>query len=726
MRFTRKIRTDIIHIKNKQTRNKYQYQHLPQTEQINEKKIESIPINQKPLLFQKIQPATFDLIKVQLQKNNIPRQRIYSAKTTNVKPVHNNGTIQKKANNNENNLNNFSRRISKNEQSMDINKNKNDENKIDLGNIEKLKKYLIPRNTQNTPRHNFIRRGVISTSPNIQNTYSYEDENPKNNNLKNKEENHKIRYLLSKKFTYNKPKTTCNVSNISFNKNNQKRVYDTKTYCNNMKNIDNISVNSFNSKNSDILIKKTLNNFNSGLKLDDLILFDERLNDILTALSNKNDINDIEAFNECGEFFVFYFHSTLQNKFNTFFNKRNKVLIDSANNMILFSIIIVYHLSLDTNLLKEIIEIVLEILSLIKSIFYLIVKMIELFYGDSYVIKNDFYFKAFNYYLKKQNLSNFKENDIVAKMDSTCRIMAGYIQKILKIYKDVNNIYYTDFNAIFNNISVLKEKELHDYFYGRVYEKCNKHIIKSKSFNDYDSFYYSNNNLNPNENNKNNLDNSDLISVKSNKSTHYYGKINFDNNKILKMINEYQKTKVEPPFIKIPNKKKYSLVLDLDETLMNLELKDNTNNKYMLHLRPGLYSFLSNIKPYYELMTFTSASKEYAMPIINEIESKEKFFDYNFFREHSVIVENDFVKDISRIGRDMKKIIIIDNVEENFKLNKKNGIKIAPFYGGNRNDKVLYELKKILLMIAQSNYEDLTIAIKDFEDDIKKFISIEK
>ena len=162
----------------------------------------------------------------------------------------------------------------------------------------------------------------------------------------------------------------------------------------------------------------------------------------------------------------------------------------------------------------------------------------------------------------------------------------------------------------------------------------------------------------------------------------------------------------------------------MDETLLNLEVKDISNNKCILHLRPGLFSFLSEIKPFYELITFTSASKVYAQPIINEIESQNRFFDYNFFREHSTIYGNDFIKDISKIGRDMKKIIIVDNLEDNFKLNKKNGIKIAPFYG-DENDTVLFELKKLLVMIYQQKYEDLTLALKNYADIIKKKISME-
>ena len=109
---------------------------------------------------------------------------------------------------------------------------------------------------------------------------------------------------------------------------------------------------------------------------------------------------------------------------------------------------------------------------------------------------------------------------------------------------------------------------------------------------------------------------------------------------------------------------------------------------------------------------------------INEIESKNKYFDYTFFREHSVISGNDFVKDISRIGRDMRKVIIVDNMEQNFRLNKKNGIKIKPFYG-EQNDNVLNELSKILILIVKKGYNDLTKALEDCAYEIKVKITME-
>jgi len=35
---------------------------------------------------------------------------------------------------------------------------------------------------------------------------------------------------------------------------------------------------------------------------------------------------------------------------------------------------------------------------------------------------------------------------------------------------------------------------------------------------------------------------------------------------------------------------------------------------------------------------------KYADPIIDTIESQKKFFDYRLYRQHALIIENDFVK----------------------------------------------------------------------------------
>jgi len=40
------------------------------------------------------------------------------------------------------------------------------------------------------------------------------------------------------------------------------------------------------------------------------------------------------------------------------------------------------------------------------------------------------------------------------------------------------------------------------------------------------------------------------------------------------------------------------------------------------------------------------------------------------FRQHAVRVKNGFVKDLNRLGRDLSKVVIIDDLAKNFKLQK--------------------------------------------------------
>ena len=703
-------------------------------------------------LLQKSSLVNEEPIKVQLVKNN-NNKKIYSTKTIDIKTLYNNQmNINIKNNDNDGMNKNIT-----NKRKM----SSTDLQTINFKNPTEFKDYNNQQdNSNNANNDKNFNKGIktqykYSSNINSPRVISAFNSYNSNNIVEDNQSKHKIHDLLSHKFLYNKPKTSSNLNNLKKNP----YPYDLKTYYNNnynnvnLNNIDNISVNSFNMNNMNRKEKMRLNkdnlsaissddaytliknynyynnininnNVGINIKLDDLIICDEKLNDILIALNNNNKNYEMDASNECAEFYVFYFHSTLQNIFHKFYNEKKKIIIDSANNLTLLSIIITYHLSLNKDILKDVINIIINILKLLRINLYLNVKKIQIFFGNTFVEKNKFYFKTFNYYLNVQNLINLNEEEIIMKIDRNCRIITSELKKILKIYQQMNEPYHNDFVALFNNISIISETDFKDYFYARLYNKINirnknrmKQNKSTKKENDEYDFNY-------NDMNSNLIDNCDVISVKSNKSSHYYGKIDKQNYKILKLINDYEKSKIDPPFIKTPSKKKYTLVLDLDETLINVEFKDMSNNKCILHLRPGLFWFLSKVKPFYELITFTSASKEYAQPIINEIELKNKYFDYTFFREHSVISGNDFVKDISRIGRDMKKIIIIDNMEQNFRLNKKNGIKIKAFYG-DQNDKVLYELSKILVLIVKQGYEDLTVALQQYANEIKVKITME-
>jgi Dullard-like phosphatase family protein len=152
---------------------------------------------------------------------------------------------------------------------------------------------------------------------------------------------------------------------------------------------------------------------------------------------------------------------------------------------------------------------------------------------------------------------------------------------------------------------------------------------------------------------------------------------------------------------KMRNNYKYSLVLDLDETLICIK-RDNNNNKIKLNqsnnfmtliLRPGLLDFLHKMKKLYELILFSLGTSEYVSPIIKNIEKKEKFFEHILYREHVTYDDNgNFFKNLNLLNRDVKNILIVDDNSKNFKYHKSNGICIKPFYGDLNNDKITLKI----------------------------------
>ena len=65
----------------------------------------------------------------------------------------------------------------------------------------------------------------------------------------------------------------------------------------------------------------------------------------------------------------------------------------------------------------------------------------------------------------------------------------------------------------------------------------------------------------------------------------------------------------------------------------------------------------------------------------------------------------------------MDKVIIIDNEEQNYRLQKENGINIKSFYGNNINDDILFQLSEILINISKSE-DDARNMIKKYKKDI--------
>jgi CTD small phosphatase-like protein 2 len=73
---------------------------------------------------------------------------------------------------------------------------------------------------------------------------------------------------------------------------------------------------------------------------------------------------------------------------------------------------------------------------------------------------------------------------------------------------------------------------------------------------------------------------------------------------------------------------------------------------------------------------------------------------YRLYRQHTSPFGNLIVKDLSKIGRNLSKTIIVDNVADNFALQRENGIFIKTWYD-DMSDTSLYDLIPLLLGIAK-------------------------
>ena len=73
------------------------------------------------------------------------------------------------------------------------------------------------------------------------------------------------------------------------------------------------------------------------------------------------------------------------------------------------------------------------------------------------------------------------------------------------------------------------------------------------------------------------------------------------------------------------------------------------------------------------------------------------------------------VKDLSLLGRDLKKTIIIDNISDNFILQPDNGIFISTWYD-DMQDNFLKEISPLLTELVEKRVDDIRIGMRSYRD----------
>eukprot|EP01017_Pseudomicrothorax_dubius_P013323 TRINITY_DN1581_c0_g1_i11.p1 TRINITY_DN1581_c0_g1~~TRINITY_DN1581_c0_g1_i11.p1 ORF type:complete len:390 (+),score=49.60 TRINITY_DN1581_c0_g1_i11:99-1268(+) len=180
-----------------------------------------------------------------------------------------------------------------------------------------------------------------------------------------------------------------------------------------------------------------------------------------------------------------------------------------------------------------------------------------------------------------------------------------------------------------------------------------------------------------------------------------------------------------PPLLKLPKsdqvnfpvevsadyQKRKLLVLDLDETLVHSSFEPVLPVDHFLEInihgypmsvyvryRPKVREFLKEMSKHYEIIIFTASLAEYADPVIDALDV-DKVVSHRLFRESCTQYRGTYIKDLSRLGRNLKDVIIVDNSELSFVFQPLNGVLIKSFFDDEK-DRELDELTPYLRFLA--------------------------
>ena len=193
---------------------------------------------------------------------------------------------------------------------------------------------------------------------------------------------------------------------------------------------------------------------------------------------------------------------------------------------------------------------------------------------------------------------------------------------------------------------------------------------------------------------------------------------------ICNKLNEKDEPLLPPKEKEFENKK--TLILDLDETLVHSSFTPFEKNDIILEVdfegimyniyvlvRPFAKEFIINVSKYFEVVIFTASIPKYASPLL-DILDKQKNIKHRLYREQCTFINGLYIKDLKRLNRPLKDLIIVDNSPLAFAFNEENGLPIKTWYDDYSDN----ELKKILpLIIFLSNVNDVRTHIINFVDD---------
>uniref|UniRef100_A0A3B3BZY8 protein-serine/threonine phosphatase n=2 Tax=Oryzias melastigma TaxID=30732 RepID=A0A3B3BZY8_ORYME len=148
---------------------------------------------------------------------------------------------------------------------------------------------------------------------------------------------------------------------------------------------------------------------------------------------------------------------------------------------------------------------------------------------------------------------------------------------------------------------------------------------------------------------------------------------------------------------------KKCVVIDLDETLVHSSFKPISNADFIVPVeidgtvhqvyvlkRPHVDEFLQKMGELFECVLFTASLAKYADPVADLLD-QWGVFRARLFRESCVFHRGNYVKDLSRLGRELNNVIIVDNSPASYIFHPENAVPVQSWFD-DMNDTELLDL----------------------------------